>query len=417
MSLYIYEKLIAFGMQQVAAEYLSEGILLAFVIILTLLVNIIIKKLVFKLIAHYVLNNKFKFDNIMLERKVFHWLSHILPALVIYFFAEAFSAYRIIIQRIAFTYIFLVGMLAADAFLNAVDDIYRTYKVSRLRPIKSYLQVVKIFIYIIGSIIIIANIMGESPVYFLSGIGALTAVLMLIFRDSILGLVAGIQLASNDMVRIGDWIEMPKYGADGDVIDISLNTVKVENFDRTITTIPTYALISDSFKNWRGMQNSGGRRIKRSIYIDTSSIEFCSEQMLERFKRIHYLSDYIEKKQQEIDEHNLKHGINASEVVNGRRMTNIGTFRAYVQSYIENHPRIHKGMTRMVRQLDPCEHGLPLEVYAFTNETSWIHYEKIQADIFDHILAVAPQFGLRVFQEPSGFDMRTGLGYSLQRQD
>jgi miniconductance mechanosensitive channel len=271
-------------------------------------------------------------------------------------------------------------------------------------------QVAKILIFVVGIILVIAKLLDQSPVILLSGFGAMTAVLLLLFKDSILGLVAGIQLATNDMVRIGDWIEMPKYGADGDVVEISLHTVKVENWDRTITAIPSYALVSDSFKNWRGMQTSGGRRIKRSIYIDKTSVSFCTEEMVERFKKIQFLTDYISGKQKEIQEYNTGHCIDTSEPVNGRQITNIGTLRAYIENYLRNHPKIHKGMTMMVRQLQPTENGLPLEIYAFTNDTNWVNYEAIQADIFDHILSVIPSFGLRVFQAPSGHDMRTGLG-------
>ncbi|MNJ40449.1 Miniconductance mechanosensitive channel YbdG [compost metagenome] len=258
----------------------------------------------------------------------------------------------------------------------------------------------------IGGILVISNLIGQSPVILLSGIGALSAVTMLVFKDSILGLVAGIQLTSNDMLRVGDWIEMPKYEADGSITDISLNTVKIQNWDKTITTIPTYAMISDSFKNWRGMQISGGRRIKRSIYIDTSSISFCTPEMIQEFKKIHYLKDYITAKEQEIDEYNVRHEIDRTSLVNGRALTNIGVFRAYIQRYLENHPGVHKDMTLMVRQLAPQETGLPIEIYVFANSTEWAIYEGIQSDIFDHILAIAPSFELRLFQNPTGHDFR-----------
>ena len=241
----------------------------------------------------------------------------------------------------------------------------------------------------------------------LSGIGALSAVFMLVFKDSLLGLVAGIQLTSNDMVRVGDWIEMPKYGADGDVIDISLNTVMVQNFDKTITTIPSYALISDSFINWRGMQKSGGRRMKRSLFVDTTSISFCTEEMIANFKDIHYLSDYIISREREIAEYNTKNNINPSNPVNGRALTNIGVFRAYISNYLQNHPGINQEMTLMVRQLAPSETGLPIEIYAFTNDIKWAVYETVQADIFDHLFAVAPEFGIQLFQNPSGSDLKS----------
>ena len=242
--------------------------------------------------------------------------------------------------------------------------------------------------------------------YFLSGLGALTAVLLLVFKDTILGLVAGVQLSANKMVAVGDWIEMPKYGADGDVIEVALTTVKVQNWDKTVTTIPAYALISDSFKNWRGMQESGGRRIKRSVSIDVQTIVFCDEEMLGRFAKIKYIAEYIQKKKDELARFNQELKVDDSSLVNGRRMTNVGTFRAYVVAYLKHHPKIHQEMTFLVRQLAPSENGLPIEVYVFSNDKVWANYEAIQADIFDHILAVVPEFDLRVFQVPTGNDFR-----------
>ncbi|MEH7113776.1 mechanosensitive ion channel domain-containing protein, partial [Neobacillus niacini] len=287
------------------------------------------------------------------------------------------------------------------------NDIYQTFEISKIRPIKGYIQVVNIVVITVGIILLIADLIGKNPLIFLSGIGALSAVLLLVFKDSLLGLVAGIQLSANDMVRVGDWIEMPKYGADGDIIDISLNTVKVQNFDKTITTIPSYALISDSFINWRGMQTSGGRRIKRSLFIDTSSITFCTVEMIEKFKNIHYLSDYIVVREREIAEFNSKNDINRTNPVNGRALTNIGVFRAYISKYLQHHSGINQEMTLLVRQLAPTEHGMPLEIYAFSNDIRWAVYETIQADIFDHLFAVAKEFGLRLFQNPSGEDLKT----------
>jgi miniconductance mechanosensitive channel len=402
----IKEWFVKYGVTAGTAVYLANIAMIIFIIGISILANTITKKVVIKILTHYIHKNKFKWDNILLERKVFHKLSHIVPAIIIYYFASVFPDYLNLIKKGASTYIFIVGLMVFDSFLNAVNDIYRTYEVSKVKPIRGYIQVVKIFAYIIGGIVIIANLMGESPLILLSGIGALSAVFMLVFKDSLLGLVAGIQLTSNDMVRVGDWIEMPKYGADGDILDISLNTVKVQNWDKTITTIPSYALISDSFKNWRGMQDSGGRRIKRSIYIDTSSIAFCTREMIEEFRTIHYLTDYINEKEKEIEAYNIRNNINRTSKVNGRALTTIGVFRIYVANYIKNHPGINLNMTMMVRQLAPGEYGLPLEIYAFTNDIRWTVYESIQADIFDHIFAVAPEFGLRVFQNPTGSDFK-----------
>lgn len=336
---------------------------------------------------------------------MFHNLSHLVPAIIIYYSAYVFPSYQALIEKAALTYMIVITITVLNALLNAFDTIYRSYEVSKIRPIKGYIQVAKIVLFIIGGIIVISSLIGQNPLIILSGLGALSAVLMLVFKDSILGLVAGVQLSSNDMVRVGDWIEMPKYNADGDVIDITLNTVKVMNFDKTITMIPSYALISDSFKNWRGMQVSGGRRIKRSVYIDTSSISFCTKEMIGEFQKIHYLTDYLETKLNEINEYNIEHHINTESIVNGRQLTNVGVFREYIHQYLRNHPKIHKDMTLIVRQLAPGDNGLPLEIYAFSNDITWSVYESVQADIFDHIFAVAPTFGLRAFQNPTGHDI------------
>lgn len=403
---FIRNLLLEKGMDPVLTNYLAAIIMILFIGIICIVANFITKKFVMKVITHFITNNKFKWDDMLLERKVFHRLSHIVPAIIIYYFSSTFPDFQHLIEKGAITYLIIVGLMVVNSFLNAFNDIYQTFEISKIKPVKGYIQVAKIIIFTIGGIIVIANLMGESPFILLSGIGALSAVLLLVFKDSLLGLVAGIQLAANDMVRVGDWIEMPKYEADGDIIDISLNTVKVQNWDKTITMIPSYALISDSFKNWRGMQASGGRRIKRSLFIDTNSITFCTEEMIEKFKNIHYLSTYITNKESEIAEFNKKNEINRNNRVNGRALTNIGVFRAYISHYLQNHPGINQKMTLMVRQLAPSEHGLPLEIYAFTNDIRWDVYESIQSDIFDHLFAVAPEFELRVFQNPSGNDFR-----------
>lgn len=408
---FIHKYLLESGIDDVWADYLSLGIMVIAIAIICVIANFISKKVVIRLITYIVHNNKYKWDNVLLERKVFHKLSHIVPAMIIYYFGQSFPTYSSLIEKFAVLYLILVIISVINSLLSAVNDIYLHFEISKVRPIKGYIQVAKIILFVIGAIIVIANLIGESPIIILSGIGALSAVLMLIFKDSILGLVAGVQLSSNDMVRVGDWIEMPKFGANGDVIDISLNTVKVQNFDRTITMIPSYALISDSFINWRGMQASGGRRLKRSLLIDTTSVAFCSEELLEKCKSIHYLKDYIVEREKEIAQFNKKNKVDRSNLVNGRALTNIGIFRAYVHNYLKNHPGIHKESTLMVRQLEPTENGLPLEVYAFTDTIVWSQYETIQSDIFDHLFAVAPEFGLRIFQNPSGNDLKTALNY------
>ncbi|AET67142.1 small-conductance mechanosensitive channel [Desulfosporosinus orientis DSM 765] len=400
-----------YGVNVIAARYIAVGILLVFIALLSVVAYFISRKIVLRFLSLVIKNNKLQWDDVMLERKVFHKLCNIVPAIIFYVFSTAFPGQMaVIIENLSSAYIILAGVLVLDALLNSVDDIYRTYEIAKHKPIKGYLQVAKIIIYIIGGILIIAAVIGQSSLWrLLSGIGALTAVLLLVFKDSLLGLVAGIQLSSNDMIRIGDWIEMSKYGANGDVIDISLNTVKVENFDKTITTIPTYALVSDSFINWRGMEQSGGRRINRSIYIDATSVTFCTDEMLDKFEKIHYLSDYIKQKKAEIALYNQEHNIDSTQSVNGRRLTNLGTFRAYIQCYLKNHPQIHKRMIQMVRQLPPGESGIPLDIYVFTNQTEWAIYESIQSDIFDHLFAVVPEFGLRVFQKPTGYDISQPL--------
>lgn len=408
---YILNVLTGYGMNSEIANYLFYILMAVFVGLISFMANLITKKVILKILAHYIRNNRFKWDTIMLERRVFQRMSHIVPAIIIYAFAPVFPEnVEAKIYTGVTVYITLVVMFVISAFLNSVNDIYNNFEISKTRPIKGFIQIVKVFVFVIGGILIIAEIIGQNPLVLLGGLGALSAVVLLIFQDSILGLVAGIQLSSNDMVRVGDWIEMSNYGADGYVIDISLNTVKVQNFDKTITTIPTYKLVSDSLKNWRGMVETGGRRIKRSVYIDTSSITFCTDEMIDEFKKIHYLKDHIMKKQKEIAEYNKKNNIDASVKVNGRRLTNIGVFRAYVSNYLKNHPGINKNMIQMVRQLPPGEYGLPIEVYAFTKTTNWVEYEGIQADIFDHILAVVPEFKLKVFQNPTGYDFRS-FGY------
>jgi miniconductance mechanosensitive channel len=310
------------------------------------------------------------------------------------------------IQRLSLVYMILAGLFAFNSFLNAVVDIYNTFEIAREKPIKGYVQISMIIISIFGGIFALSTLLNRSPWPLLSGLGAMTAILLLIFKDSILGLVASIQLSVNDMVRIGDWIEMPKFNADGDVIDVSLHTVKVRNWDKTITTIPAYALIADSFKNWRGMSESGGRRIKRAINIDMTSVKFCTPEMLDRYEKFQLLTDHVRSKRKEIVKYNAAHSIDTSELINGRNLTNIGTFRNYLVAYLRHHPKIHNDMTFLIRQLPPREHGLPIEVYVFSNDQAWANYEDIQADIFDHILAVLPEFDLRVFQQPSGSDVR-----------
>ncbi|WP_456276339.1 mechanosensitive ion channel family protein [Bacillus sp. AK128] len=407
---YIQQLLVDWELAPALAKYLSITIMVLFIGIICIIANFISKKVVIRLITHYVSKSKFPRATMVLKRKVFDKLSHIVPAIIIYYFAATLPDYQMMIEKGAATYLIIVSLMVFHALLTTINDIYQTYEISKIKPIKGYIQVVNIMVLILGGLLVISNLMGESPLILLSGIGALSAVLMLVFKDSLLGLVAGIQLAANDMVRVGDWIEMPKYGADGNIIDISLNTVKVQNFDKTITSVPSYALISDSFINWRGMESSGGRRIKRSILLDTSCISFCSGTMLEKCKQIHYLKDYVSSKEREISEYNARFDMYEENRVNGRSLTNIGVFRAYIHNYLKHHSGINQEMTLLVRQLPPSEHGLPIEIYAFTKDIRWEVYESIQSDIFDHLLAVASEFELKVFQNPSGNDLKDLIG-------
>jgi len=337
-------------------------------------------------------------------------LSNIVPALVLSTGVHAVpglpEAAVTVVHNVCGGFIVLTIALALGGVLDIVNMLYQRRSDARIHPIKGYLQVVKIGLYAIATILIIATLIDRSPLILLSGLGAMAAVLMLIFQDTLLSLVASVQITSNDLIRVGDWVEMPQLNADGDVIDIALHTVKVQNWDKTITSIPTKRFISDSFKNWRGMQESGGRRIKRSLYLDQQSVHFLDAEERKRLYRFNLLEEYLVNKRKEIDEWNAKLAERGQEPVNTRRVTNIGTFRAYVERYLRSHPGVHQRMTLLVRQLSPTADGLPLEIYCFTNTVAWAEYEAIQSDIFDHLLAILPEFGLRVFQHPSGGDMR-----------
>ena len=401
------------GFSPLFVDFLDSGSKIVCLIFICWLSNIIAKKYILEGLRYIIHKTENKWDDILFEKRVFLKLSHLAPALVIYFFA-AFPFPQLtllieLIQSFALVYMTVVGSFVIDSLLNAALDIYQQYEVSKSKPIKGYIQAAKIIMYIIATIIVVSILIKKSPWGILSLFGGLTAVILLVFKDTILGFVAGIQLISNNMVARGDWIEMPKYGADGDVIDITLNTIKVQNWDKTITTIPTYALISDSFKNWRGMSQSGGRRIKRALYLDMNSIKFLDDQLIQNLMTIDYLKDYLFQKQQEIEIYNKKNQCDTTQSINGRRLTNIGTFRAYLNHYLKHHPKIHTNMTFLVRHLQPSPHGLPIEIYVFSNDQVWANYEAIQADIFDHIIAVVPIFDLRVFQHPSGYDFQKVL--------
>jgi len=351
-------------------------------------------------------------DDIMVEKGVFSALAHLVPAMILRFSTPVlfapFPHLRIAVRALVSVYFIIIALMVADAVINAATEAYGKQTAARRLPIKGFAQALKLLIFILGIVLILSVTFGKSPIFFLSGIGALTAILLLVFRDAILGLVAGIQLSVNDMVQTGDWIEMPKHDADGEVIDVSLTTVKVQNWDKTITSIPSYELVSSSFKNWRGMTDAGGRRIKRSLFIDVQTIRFADHAMLEKFLGINLLKTYLAEKLAEIEKENDK--AEMGDLINSRRLTNIGTFRAYCLEYLRSNPNIHQGMTVMVRHLAPTSEGLPLEIYVFTRDTRWANYENIQADIFDHLLGILPEFGLSAFQKPGSADIRSLSG-------
>ena len=401
----IYDWLIDLGLKHNNAVLIKGMIIVIGLLILSYIVFKVTQKVVVKLFKEIAKRTETTWDDIMVERRVFHRIAYIAPALLIHALLPTMLAeYHIwtsILQAALKIYMVFIVIIVLDAFFYTIIDIYQDFEMSKFKPVKGYVQISKIIIYIISAIIIISILIGQSPLYLLGGLGALSAVLMLIFKDTLLGFVASIQLSSNDMLRPGDWITMSKFGADGVVKDINLTTVKIENFDNTITTIPTYSLISDAFQNWRGMEESGVRRIKRSISIDMHSVNFCTPEMLSKFNNIHLIHDYIVTKQAELEAYNKTNSINDSIMVNGRRQTNLGVFRMYVQFYLRNNPSLSNDDTLIVRQLQPTEKGLPIEIYAFSKVLEFEAYEDLIADIFDHILAVIPQFELQIFQNPT----------------
>ena len=348
----------------------------------------------------------------LLHNKLFHRLAQMVPSLVIQFglnlVPELSKTSNHFLGNVALAFTILFQVLALGALLNALLDIYARTAHARTRSIKGYVQLAKMILYIFGAIIIVATLIDRSPLLLLSGLGAMSAVILLVYKDTLLSFVASVQLTSNDMLRVGDWFEMPQVGADGDVVDITLHTVKVQNFDKTIVSIPTWRMMSESFKNWRGMQQSGGRRIKRSLFIDASGVRFVRDDEEIKLTQIHLLTDYIGRKQAELKSWNEAQGNVAALSANRRRMTNIGTFRAYALAYLNSHPDIQPDMTCMVRQMQATAQGIPLEIYCFTRTTAWADYERIQGDIFDYLLAVMPEFGLSLYQQPSGMDFRAG---------
>ena len=403
-----------FGLNDRFTNLTAEIISLITLLLVTFVVYYISLWVIRKTIHFFINKSHSKKDDILIKNNVFKRLCLLIPAYLIRLNIEAaIPSYPILSSTIIlFTKIYEVFIYSRvlDAILTTLNDIYDTYEISKSKPIKGFMQVLKTIIYIICILLIIAILTNKELSNILIGLGTLSAVLMLVFKDPILGFVGGLQLTINDMLRIGDWIVMEKSKADGEVLEIGLTTVKVQNWDKTITTIPTYSLISDSFTNWRGMENSGGRRIARSFVIDIDTVKFCTPEMLERFKKFQLVSQYIIDKEKEIEDYNKANNIDDSNLVNGRRQTNLGVFRAYLNAYIANCPYINKDMTFMVRQLAPTENGIPIQIYAFSSNKAWVSYENIQSDIFDHVFAVVTMFDLKIYQKPSSNSLLSSYG-------
>jgi miniconductance mechanosensitive channel len=410
MKALISQWLVKQGVNDAYLNITTEAVSSLLIFLLCGLSYYIAKHQVLAIVHRLVAASRNEWDDMLLEHRVFSRIALLFPFVVLLilvpYLLEKDTLYSYFLLTFAKVAISFQVAHAISALLNTANSLYEKAAHEKYLPINATVQLIKLVIYIVATILAISFILNKSPLYLLSGLGALTAVLLLIFQDTIKGLVASIQISANRMVAPGDWIEMSKYGADGDVIEIGLNTVKVRNFDNTVTTIPTYALVSESFRNWRGMFNSGGRRVKRSIIIDVNTIHFCTKEELATLEKVVLLKDYLAEKKREVEQDNVKKGVDSNDPVNARQLTNVGTFRVYIEAYLKQHKKVHPNMTCMVRQLPASAVGLPLELYFFTNDVAWVNYEKIQADIFDHLFAVAPHFNLRVFQEPSGYDWR-----------
>jgi miniconductance mechanosensitive channel len=404
----IKDLLISWGIQEKYVSYLNFFSGIAAVLILALLSDLITRRIILSVIARIVEKTTNTWDDIIFERKVFNRLSHLAPAIIIYIsighVLTDFPKLEIFLLKTIQIYMIIVTLLVFNSLLLALHEIYLTLVMSKSRSIKGFIQIGQIILFSITAILILSIILSKSPTRLLAGLGALAAVLILVFKDTILGLVASIQLSANNMIQIGDWITVDKYKADGIVTEITLNTVKVQNGDKSISTIPTYTLVSESFQNWRGMQESGGRRIKRSVNIDMRSVKFCDSEMYAKYCKINIISDYIKNKQNEFNDYNKRYPLDVSLSTNGHNLTNLGVFRKYLELYLVDHSKVSKEHTILVRQLQPTESGIPIEIYAFSTDQEFKDYENIQSDIFDHILAVIPEFDLKVFQNPTGED-------------
>lgn len=398
----IYEYLKDWGMNDVSAQVLNFVILLTGLLLLVYILDLIIWRILRVISIRIARRSRTNFDDILVSHRVPRLLAHVIPLIIL---LEAIPIVFVDFKyagAVSSKFFLLLGIVLVlkitKRLLNSLRDYLKTLPRFRDKPIDSYIQVIMIFAWLAGLLTIIALLTGTTIWKFFTALGAASAIILLIFKDSILGLVASIQVSANDMVRIGDWITFGKYGADGDVIEINLATVKVQNFDKTITTIPTYALISDSFQNWRGMKESGGRRIKRSLILKQHSVKFLNKDDLEELKKITLIREYLEDRNNKITAHNQEHGIDKTLAINGRNMTNLGVFRKYVETYLENHSAINKTMTLMSRQLPPGPQGIPLEIYAFSSDKRWENYEYIMADIFDHLISAVPYFKLEIYE-------------------
>ncbi|WP_430815395.1 mechanosensitive ion channel family protein [Carboxylicivirga sp. RSCT41] len=413
LSKLLTEQLTSAGVTDLYIKYILTALWLCVTLLVCWLANFITRKFITKALEKVIRKTKSKYDDLLVDRNVLSRIANLVPAVIIYVMLgiifEPFGHTDIVmhLQKIVSSIIVFIILWAFIALLAVINDIYNTFSYAKERPIKGMIQIIQIAASFLTGIVIISILFTIDISKILTGLGATAAILLLIFKDTILGFVASIQLSANKMVSNGDWITMPTYKTDGTVIDISLNTVKVQNWDKTITTIPTYKMVEDSFINWKGMEQSGGRRIKRSVNIDMQTVKFCSSEMIERFKKIRLLKKYIQQKEEEIVNHNaLIEGQSASEsLANGRRLTNLGLFRRYLEEYLREHPMTLNNMTFMVRQLQSTEKGQPIEIYAFSKDQEWANYESIQADIFDHILAVVSEFDLKIYQLPSGADI------------
>ena len=401
----LYDYLRTIEMSEIAAKYVNMLLLLVALLILVFSIDFIIRKIILKLFTQFATNTKTNFDNLLVKNKTPRNIAHIIPLIIALelspiVFAD-FAYFNTIIEKGLRLFAVILILWVVRSILNTFKDYFKTLESLKDKPIDSYIQVFMIFAWVFGILALFAIVTGIEFIKFITTIGAASAVMILVFKDTILGFVASIQVSINDMVRIGDWITFEKYGADGDVTEINLSTVKVQNFDKTITTIPTYALISDSFKNWRGMEDSEGRRIKRALNIKLASVSYLSKEQVNELKKIQSIATYLEIRQADIETYNTKNNINKELLLNGRNLTNIGVFRKYIETYIENHSGIHKEMIIMVRQLTPDTQGIPIEIYAFSRDKRWENYEYIMADIFDHIIAAVPYFNLEIFELPS----------------